>query len=161
MIFLAKNKEAKMAILSFAHLKNKKNPEEDIVSKNPAAFSSGSVIANRGPTIENRKTAVMSFAHMKSIKTVTQAKEAVAISSSTPKLSKIPIVMPTALLIATNHCSGCGRFGRSSEKEKSMGNEYGMCLRSIEINDAGQDIENWQVIPAQATVSRCFFCNKP
>lgn len=146
-----------MAVLSFAHLKNKKSPEKEIPQAPP---SSGSSLGVRFPT--RQTSAVMSFSHLK----VAQ-KEQPAITPDTTTEEKpqfpvrstfrIPAVMPSTLLHATNYCQGCGRFLPAAEFEKTAGNPYGRCLRSIDIDADGLAWETWKVIPPHATVERCFF----
>lgn len=120
-----------MAVMSFAHLKKKTQPEVKAVQ------------------------GVMSFAHLKR-----QPKPAADVQENKPPVARrayrIPAVMMTARLSAVNYCRGCGRFLPASEWEKENGNSYGRCLRSGEI-DSEENMELWKVIPAKATVARCYF----
>jgi len=148
-----------MAILSFAHLKNKKTPEQEQKVTAPPSGPSPAVRIPSRPA-----GAVMSFAYLKAAK-----KEQPVIAITTPEPSsqspqrstfRIPSVMPTALIHATNYCHGCGRFIPAAEFERAAGNTYGRCLRSIDIDADGLECETWKVIPSHATVSRCFFHQK-
>lgn len=125
----------KMAVMSFAHLKNKKHHES----------GKSTAIAPSSPIHDVRKKGVnsggvMSFAHLKKKPVVPQR-----------TFFKIPVVMQTALLMSVNYCHGCERF-LATEGEK--GNPYGRCLREVDI-DSGQ--QAWKTIPTNAKVSRCFF----
>lgn len=114
-----------MAVMSFAHLKNKNSPMKE---KAPP-------VAPSTPVQPVRKAAggVMSFAHLKGKKKPAVARE-VKQPVTEAKIFRIPAVMPTARLAATNYCRGCPRFLPASEWEKGVGNPYGRCLRSGEID---------------------------
>jgi len=153
-----------MAVMSFAHLKNKKQKQE-ILAEQIAPSPSRAVVAPEiiqqatRPAVQ--KGGILSFAHMKKSKqgampaipeTVIETKK----ESSRDAIFRIPAVMPTARLQATNYCQGCGRFLPSGNDEKGLGNAYGRCLRKGEI-DSETETEVWKVIPAAATVARCWF----
>jgi len=135
-----------MAILSFAHLKNKKSPDHE--EKAPIAPS------RTIHPVRNQRTGVMSFAHLRGKKTAsTMAAEPIneeETKNSEPRLFRIPAVMQSALLVSVNYCQGCGRFLPGNETR------YGHCLREGEINSTTEP-ELWKVIPDNAPVSRCFF----
>jgi len=153
-----------MAVMSFAHLKNKKQ-KQDIPAEQITTAPSRAVVASEiiqqatRPAI--KKGGILSFAHMKKSKqgampaipeTVVEIKK----KPSGDAIFRIPAVMPTARLQATNYCQGCGRFIPAENDEKVANNAYGRCLRVGEI-DSKTETEVWQQIPATATVSRCWF----
>ena len=62
----------------------------------------------------------------------------------------------TARIVAVNYCSGCRRFLPAVEWEKKYGNTYGRCRRDdVELEDGTYEV--WKVIPAHATVVRCWY----
>jgi len=141
-----------MAILSFAHLKNKTGPERQ--QKAPVVIS--------GPPAAVRSSGVMSFAHMKKSgqeKSPVNPLQQKTEQEATPRRTtfRIPSVMITARIIAVNYCKGCPRFMPVKEWEKNLSkNVYGRCRR----NDIEQDdgwYEVWQVIPEGAIVARCWY----
>jgi hypothetical protein len=171
-----------MAILSFAHLKNKQNSQSAIITEHEVAVDIPAVPA-QVQSSSVKTGGVLSFAHLKNKSAVNQAAqstpnqpgdvkkagviheektETVAPAPTVPKFFKFPAVMPTALLAATNYCQGCGRFlpavkaENETEKTISLNNQYGRCLREGNI-DSGDSGEVWKVIPARATVARCWF----
>lgn len=132
-----------MAILSFAHLKNKKKPAQE--KKAPIAPS------RTIQPVRTKETWVMSFARLKGKKKPAAVQEAIPeTKNNEPRLFRIPVVMPTALLASVNYCQGCGRFLPGN------GSQYGRCLREGDI-DSEHKQEVWKVIPSMAPVSRCFY----
>jgi len=126
-----------MAILSFKHLKNQK-PGEAIPATIPAP--------------------------------IPEAKKAMPVVEQPPPPSRttyrIPSVMPTALLCATNYCQGCHRYLPASERDKAaLQIKYGQCLREAKSPESipGEEpimVEVWKNIPESATVSKCYFNQK-
>jgi hypothetical protein len=100
---------------------------------------------------------------------------------------RIPVILPTARLSSVNYCRGCGRFMPATPWEKTIGVPYGRCRRDDEVIDGddevieggdevieGGDVEGaesvegagnvvkrtvevWKIIPAGATVARCWY----
>ena len=145
-----------MAILSFAHLKNK------TVTK--AVDEQKPVEASCGPASSTRSASgIISFAHLKKsgqsnhTTNPPQQKTEQEITTHRRTTFRIPSVMPTARIIAVNYCKGCPRFMPVEEWEKALGkNLYGRCRR----NDIEQEegwYEVWQVIPTGAIVARCWY----
>jgi len=135
-----------MAVMSFAHLKNKKRPEIE------KAASSSVTIKPAGKS----KTGIMSFAHLKSGKNKSAVKPPETKKPvREPQLSRIPKVMLTANLIKTNYCHGCSRFSPAVGWEKENGNPYGRCLRIIDLEHEFPEV--WRIIPGRATVARCYY----
>jgi hypothetical protein len=116
--------------------------------------------------------ACLSFAHLKKKPAGEIQDEKMVVTLSRPPVSsptrttyRIPAVMPTALLHATNYCRGCPRYLSASERDKSnLGIIYGQCLRTTkkEIKNESGEVEvvyvdEWKNIPTEATVGRCWF----
>jgi len=146
----------KMAVMTFAHLKNRK--QEITPSPSRTVVTTETIQPVPRPPIQ--KGGILSFAHMKKSnqeapqaipETTIEAKE----ESPRRTTFRIPAVMTTALLQATNYCFGCGRFLKAENSKEGANNEYGRCLREGDI-DSGET-EVWKVIPATATVARCWF----
>jgi hypothetical protein len=135
-----------MAIMSFAHLKEKKSP-----GTRQAAYSSLTIEPAKKST-----TGIMSFAHLKkgTSKTVEKPLE-VKKPVCEPIVSRIPKVMLTAKLMKVNYCQGCPRFSPSVGWEKGNGSPYGRCLRVIDLEE--EFTERWTIIPSRATVARCYY----
>jgi len=135
-----------MAIMSFAHLKEKKSP-----GTRQAAYSSLTIEPAKKST-----TGIMSFAHLKKgeSKTVEKPIE-VKRPVCEPIVSRIPKVMLTAKLIKVNYCQGCPRFSPSVGLEKKNGNPYGSCLRFVD--NEKEFPELWKKIPERATVAKCYY----
>ena len=138
-----------MAILSFAHLKNKNGLGKPV---SPSGSISGQVGTVRQTPVKSG--GVMSFAHMKKQKPVQEA-QGIELPTEPQRTSfRIPAVLPTALLASVNYCFGCERFLATTKEESKVGDQYGRCLRKV---DPDSGLESWKVIPANAKVSRCFF----
>lgn len=136
-----------MAVMSFAHLK-KGNVPKGVPPAPPKA--------PMRPQVQSRSAGgVMSFSHLKKkslAKNVEAKKESEPVKARTT--FRIPAVMPTAKLVATNYCRGCPRFLPAQGQEKEAG-VYGRCLREGEIDSEIGEV--WKKIPAKAVVSRCYF----
>lgn len=135
-----------MAVMSFAHLKNRNRPEKD---QQPAPIPSGSPAVVRSQPAPTGK-GVMSFAHLKRPAVVREEEK----PAPGHRVFRIPFVMPRAKLIAVNYCQGCPRFLPATEAEKPYGNPYGRCLRDGEI-DSGYEV--WKIIKSGISVSSCHF----
>ena len=141
-----------MAIMSFAHLKNRIAPEKQV--ETPTASSRENTVVRKAPG------KVMSFAHLKDRKSPAVAQDARVAPAEVkqpvaPRISRFPIVMETALLVSINYCTGCPRFLPASDWEKVRGNPYGRCLRGEDYDYESEEV--WKVIPATAPVSRCYY----
>lgn len=170
-----------MAVMSFAHLKNRKTPETR--PETPASFSwpssqpktANTAVRNDVPKTTQHlaqptanpttRPGVLSFAHLKNntvketAHPVTQGASSAVVKAPARSTYRIPAVMLTARLQAVNYCYGCSRFLPSSDWEKQHGNPYGRCLREerLEGEINGQIVEVWKVIPAAAPVYRCWY----
>jgi len=149
-----------MAVLNFAHLKNRKakpaavtTPQtttqktEQKTRHGPPAGGSGGVGGG-----------VMSFAHLKNRKTAQEptahTPKPVSDEKQVMRLQRLQGIgiMPSARLAAVNYCNGCPRFWAADENEKKAGVEYGRCQRSLD-----DGVETWRIIPLSARVYRCAY----
>jgi len=122
------------------------------------------------------KSGVLSFAHLRPGKrpeieasapqhtTTTPARQSSPEPAPrSPRLLTVILVAKTAKIISTNYCHGCPRFLRAEIWERAYGNPYGRCRRDDIYVEAEDDIgeggwyEVWRVIPASATVARCWY----
>lgn len=159
-----------MAVLSFAHLKNRTT---NTVHEEKNTHGTESPVHGQekpGPPSPPAAAGVLSFAHLKGrargerpvIKRSTKKDPADGVPSITDPCGggrtfyRIPGVAKSALLVAVNFCEGCDRFLPATEQEKPYGNTYGRCLRDGEI-DSDTEEELWRVIPEDATVARCYY----
>lgn len=150
-----------MAILSFAHLKNKP------ASPTPVQVASVEELPRPAPATPAK--GIMSFAHLKRSTAkpnpASTVKETPQPTPNTVSLRVMVGVAKTALLVATNYCRDCPRFWPSDEEEKEIGVPYGRCCRSgLKSKHIGQgtEQETWKSIPATARVARCWYhINEP
>lgn len=129
-----------MAILSFAHLKNKAATPGEIVQ---AINVDGASIPSKRP---------LSFAHLKRVSQDTRQRGSVDGSHLRLQRCACIGIEKTARLMATNYCRSCPRFWPADENERAVGVVYGRCMRSSE-----GGVETWQIIPPTAKVARCWY----
>jgi hypothetical protein len=169
-----------MAVMSFAHLKPSREFVAGITATSVPAPQVDEKKADQVVT-----PGVMSFAHLrpggKQVQPKVPEKVEVKVAvnrdtkietSPTPQRTtyRIPAILPTARLSAVNYCRGCSRFLSATPWEKTVGVPYGRCRRDDEVIEGGdmggtgnvvrRAVEVWKIIPAGATVVRCWYWMK-